>query len=832
MNYNTASQKTRSEKITLVTIESVEQVRLFIANASDWDRVTDYFVIGVKEDGVSIATWSYTPTTKTLKIIGGTDPKGRKISLTYRHFYSNAPINLPYDLATGDVVEWEGRVNSIGSIGQQLDDENTGIVLESSSSVDLINSDGFFDSFFDTHIWENQSIKFYSWFPDIPISERAQLFEGVIESKSFSDSRISFKVKDFVFKLKNQVALNNFTLADGTVLPSLLYTPKRRIYGQVDGLKCVSLDAILDGYQITGTVTISSASLLITGVSTTFLNDVSPGDEVFIFDSNGLKYKFGVDTVDSDTQLTLGKLPDNSFAAVDIYVKPAISNRNKNRTWHIANHKLRQAEAEILSVINSRTFEVDSVLDMMPGDEVSINNITSVISRISGSTIVTATNINPIPVMTDVIVKNPIKKVYAGTRELFLGVHYLQVNTTEAKIALYANAERDLADEFTLDGNLTFTNGSRIVTTSVDLRASIKTRDWIRSKDAGRVTWYEVLSVDETQITLREPIAYSGGPYTEAGLGKNIIPIDENTLFTVNCLGMEVAGVWMKTASDAVRHLVLNDALFATVNETRFAKAKSDCDYIISMAIPTNLGQKSPLIRDVITQINNSVFGSLYGDSSQNISYSILNSTKPEVINAIKDDDIISFSVETTQKIANKVIIKYRPYTDRFSEQDTFLTYEYESTFVDDLIGIKNTIERTIYLYDTAKATIMGQRIALFNSLSSSSVKIQAKLNLAQTVVNDKIYLNLDRLYSRYGGLDKRKLGTVTGVKRDGYSTDISVSDLGNIYNRVGSISPNTVLDYASSDADDKIKHAYIVDNDTLTPDVTSEEGLGNFIIG
>lgn len=832
MNYNTASQKTRSEKITLVTVESVEQVRLFTANASDWDRVTDYFVIGVKEDGVSIATWSYTPTTKTLKIIGGTDPKGRKISLTYRHFYSNAPINLPYDLATGDVVEWEGRVNSIGSIGQQLDDENTGIVLESSSSVDLINSDGFFDSFFDTHIWENQSIKFYSWFPDIPISERAQLFEGVIESKSFSDSRISFKVKDFVFKLKNQVALNNFTLADGTVLPSLLYTPKRRIYGQVDGLKCVSLDAILDGYQITGTVTISSASLLITGVSTTFLNDISPGDEVFIFDSNGLKYKFGVDTVDSDTQLTLGKLPDNSFAAVDIYVKPAISNRNKNRTWHIADHKLRQAEAEILTVLNSNTFIVDSVLDMFPGDEVTINGISSVIRRISENVVTTVTDIIPVPIVGDFLVKNPIKKVYAGTRELFLNIHYLQVNTTEAKIALYANAERDLADEFTLEGTLTFTNGLRTVVTSVDLRPALKPRDWIRSSSTSRTDWYEILSVDEFLITLRIPITYSGGPYTEAGLGKNIIPIDENTLFTVNCLGMQVAGTWIKTASDAVRHLVLNDALFATVNETRFSKAKSDCDYIISMAIPTNLGQKSPLIRDVITQINNSVFGSLYGDSSQNISYSILNSTKPEVINAIKDDDIVSFSVETTQKIANKVIIKYRPYTDRFSEQDTFLTYEYESTFVDDLIGIKNTIERTLYLYDTAKATIMGQRIALFNSLSSSSVKIQAKLNLAQTVVNDKIYLNLDRLYSRYGGLDKRKLGTVTGVKRDGYSTDISVSDLGNIYNRVGSISPNTVLDYASSDANDKIKYAYIVDNDTLTPDVTSEEGLGNFIIG
>lgn len=832
MNYNQAAQQTRSEKITLVTIESVERLKLFTSSGSDWIRSTDYFVVGVKENGVIVTSWTYSPTTKVLTIVGGADPKTRNISVTYRHFYSNAAINLPYDLSSGEPLEWEARVLSIGSIGQQLDSENTGIVLESSSSVDLENTDGFFDSFFDTHIWENQSIKFYSWFPNIPITEKIQLFEGVVESKAFSDKRISFKVKDFVFKLKNQIALNNFTLSDGTVLPSLLYTPKRRIYGQVDGLKCVSLDAILDGYQITGTVTISSASLLITGVSTTFLTDVSPGDEVFIFDSNGIKYKFGVDIVDSDTQLTLGKLPENSFASVDVYIKPVIPNRHKNRTWHIADHKLRQAEAEIQTVLNANTFIVDSVLDMYPGDEVTINGISSLIRRISENVITTVTDIIPVPIATDAIVKNPIKKVYAGVKELFLGIHYLQVNTTEAKIVLYATAERDIADEFTLEGALTFTNGSATVATSIDLRSSLKTRDWIRSKDPARTDWYEVLSVSETEIVLRSPIAYIGGPYTESGLCKNITPIDENTLFTVNCLGMEVAGTWMKTASDAVRHLVLNDAGFLTVNETRFAKAKSDCDYVISIVMPETLGQKSPLVRDVITLINNSVFGSLYGDSSQTISYSILNSTKPEIINAIKDDDIISFSVETTQKIANKIIIKYRPYIDRFSGENTFLTYEYQSSFVDDLIGISNTIERVMYLYDTSKATIMGQRVSLFNSLSSSSVRIQAKLNLAQTVVNDKIYLNLDRLYSRYGGLDRRKLGTVTGVKKNGYSTDISVSDLGNIYNRVGSIAPSSVLDYATSNPDDKIKYGYIVDNDTLTPDVASEEGLGNFIIG
>jgi len=87
-------------------------------------------------------------------------------------------------------------------------------------------------------------------------------------------------------------------------------------------------------------------------------------------------------------------------------------------------------------------------------------------------------------------------------------------------------------------------------------------------------------------------------------------------------------------------------------------------------------------------------------------------------------------------------------------------------------------------------------------------------------------------LYSRYGGLDQRKLGTVTGVKRDGYNTELSVADLGNIYNRVPSIAPTSTLDYASASDDDKIKWGYIVDADTETADIASEEGLGNYIIG
>ena len=147
------------------------------------------------------------------------------------------------------------------------------------------------------------------------------------------------------------------------------------------------------------------------------------------------------------------------------------------------------------------------------------------------------------------------------------------------------------------------------------------------------------------------------------------------------------------------------------------------------------------------------------------------------------------------------------------------------------MVGIKNTMERTSYLFEDDKANIIVQRLAIFNSLSNTTVKIMTALNLVTKAVNDKIFLNFDRLYSRYGG-GKRKLGIVSGISKTGLKTELTVIDMGNILNRVPSIAPNDATDFSLADEDAKMKWGFVLDNDTLTPDATSEELLGNNIIG
>jgi hypothetical protein len=840
MSYYTESLKPRSEKITLVTINAVERLKLFNLNGADYERVTDNFIVGVKDSGnelipgtlpLSLNEWHFEPLTKMLTINVGANPKTKDISVTYRLFFSNAPINLPYDLNTGEVVEWLPLISSVASIGQQLDSENSGIILESNSSVDLLNTSGHFDNIYDRYIFENQSIKFYSWFPTIPISEKILLFDGVIESKSFSETKVTLKVKDFVYKLKNKVNLGLFSELDGNILPSITGTAKRRIYGQADYIDCVSLDATLGGYAITGNISGTVGASTVLGTSTLFLDELSPEDEIFIT-QDGVTSKIGVLTVDSDTQFTASSVLAIGFSGITAKNKPIINWRKKNRTWQIAGHKLRAPSIDITAIIGRNSFEVSSIIDFSAGDTVLVNGVQSTIRFISGINIVTATNISPPPIIGNLIERRPINKVNIETKEALYVRDYTYVNSTYSNIILDPLAEFNLVEQVLFNINFTFTSASRTVTTAsvADLRSTLKTRDWIKSGNVSNTEWYEVLEVKEQSLILRKPFAYS--TLTGSAYYKNISYINENTLVTASCLGMEVSGQWIKTASDAVRHLVLNDAGFATINEASFLKAKTDCKYILSLVIPSKIGGFYTLVRDEITKINESIFGVLYVNSSHEISYSVFNSKRPESLEALHDDDILSFTVDSTQNIINEVKVNYSPYIDIYSDEPAFKTATHISTFVNELIGIKSTHEKTLYLYGDSDAEITAQRLCFFRSLSNSTVTLKTKMNLSSTVVNDKIYLSLDRLFKRYGGSDRRRLGVVSGIKKGEFGCDISITDLGNIYNRVMAIAPNSTLAYSASSDDDKMKWGYILDNETKTPDISTEIGLGSYLIG
>lgn len=852
MNYEQASKKSRSEKIILSTIDSIELAKLFVADGLNYKRSVNFFVVGVSKDGVdltkhgntslSVDQWYFDEVNMMLYVRTSLDPKNYDIGIKYRHFLSTTPLNLPCELSSGGQdVPWLPLISSIGALGEQLDDQAVGIVLESNTSIKLINRDGFFDNIFDKHIWENKDVYFYSWFPGTSMDEIQPLFAGVVESKTFGEDFVSFAVKDNLYKLRNTVSLPTFSALDGNILPTYLGKPKRRIYGMADTVKTISTSAILDGYNISGTISGNIGDKVILGVGTSFYAETSPGDEIY-YTVGTTTYKAGIATIDSNTQITLSKEAEASFSGLTVKLKPKIPWYKKNRTWNLSGYKLFEPSVTITSVISSSAFTLSNTEGFFANDEILVNGIAVQIKNVSFNTIVTKTTVSPAPSAGMTVTKRPVINVYHGSKKMVYGRDYTYTNSTECLINIENGssgypAEFNLVEPQFVNIDLDFHDGTggnpaNMISTNdpVDLRTILKPRDWIKADNIAYPEYFEILDVSENQIILRTNFTHSAGKLH--AYIKTPEYIDENSLITVDCLGIDDIGNWAKTAADSVKHILSEDCQFFTVNDPSFIKSNADCDYIMSLVIPEDIGNESPMVRDVINQINTSVFGALFVSRSEGISYSILNSVKPEITDQLKDDDILGFSVSTNQKIISDVKVNYRQFIDIYSGESATKTTTQTSDLVNKYVKILNKQEKTIYLYEDEKAEIMAHRILLFNSLSSLTVKIKAKMNLALVSICDKIYLSFDRLFKRFSDSQRLKLGIVTSIRRDGFGVEIEVNDMGNIFNRIPSIAPDTTPDYTSATDEDKIKWGFILDDATKTPDSTLENGLGSGIIG
>jgi hypothetical protein len=844
MTFEEAALLPRSEKVSLVVMLAEQRAKLFTFYASNtYYRDVDYHVDSVKQDGVplevvdskdilSSGTFFYSNNERRVYVnpVGDADPKNNNISLVYRFHFSSSPVILPYDLNSGYEVEWLPYVDAIGSIGQQLDDQLTGVVLESSSSVKLQNNEGFFDPIFDKMIWENKEISFYAWMTCTKITEARKIFTGIVESKEFAPDFISFRVVDFIFKLRDFVNSGIFSEADGSVLDSSIGKSKRRIYGRVDKCQTTPIDTVKEGFNLTGTLSITALTLTLNGTSTLFLKELSVDDEI-IFLINNEEVKFTINSITSNTLATVSRDYDSTITSLPATCSPAIPYRFKNRRWHIAGHKLRQSSAQITSVISARQFSVDDVSEFFADDFVVVGGITTQITRVTGSSIVLEQTISPVPFVGAVIEKVPVLRARFGNTRLILNRDFTITNTSEAILEIDPTAEFNVSRERLTSFSLTFTNGSSVITSvsASDLRTIIKPRDWIRKLTQSNDVWFEVLSVENNSIKIRSDFSETGG--LEIARMKNVEIIDDNSLITVDCYGMEYNNKWIRTASNAVRHLVKNDAEFTLINEDSFTQADSDCKHTLSMVIP-DIDSEPLSIRDATNKINESVFGSLYGDSIQRVSYSIVNSRRPSNIAPIKDDDIISWSSNSNNNIVNKVIVNYAPYVDTTTGENAFYVENFNSSFVNDYSKIKNTDEYTSYLYDKNSAIIMAQRRAFYKSTSSLIITLKAKALFFAYSVSDRIYIELDRLFNRYGSSTKKKIGIVSGVKKNSTESDITLNDMGNIFNRNPTIAPSSTPSFTNASEDEKIKYGFILSTTTETPDIASEDELGNCLIG
>jgi hypothetical protein len=334
--------------------------------------------------------------------------------------------------------------------------------------------------------------------------------------------------------------------------------------------------------------------------------------------------------------------------------------------------------------------------------------------------------------------------------------------------------------------------------------------------------WYEVLSVDVLLLTIRNN-------YSEArnysGPASYKIPnyIADESAILIDCYGKKTTE-WLGTASDVVLDLC-NQVGLTGYNTSSFSNAKIDAPYCISLAYPDSIGGTMPIARDAILTINKSVLGSLYSNSDFNISYSILNADRDASVSTISDDDIISFTTMTKNQIVGSVTSTYR----KEIGASTNSTYTYSNG---NIQGIATDLAIDLALYNYSDAVIITQRYAFLRSGPQTLVTIKGKLNLITKSLNDRVYLNLQRLFKRFGSTGSIKVGLVNMSSKDSSTVDIQVNDVGNMFSRVSAIAPDTASDYSTSSDLEKSLYGYITDNNNLSPDASVDTAIGANLIG
>jgi hypothetical protein len=920
-SYADFANKPRSQKIILAWLYSKQKAKIFtLHSGSIYKRTTLNFVDAVSVDGASLVSESVIPTSSGkfyydiessilyVWLSDSSDPKTKDIYIKYKHFYSDYPCDLPHDLDTGSNVHYDERISDIGELKLELDYEQTGVAIESDSTIQLQNTDGHFDEIFDTQIWEGQIGTFFSWSYSIPISEAKIIYRGLVYQKSFSSKDVKFNLRDQINQLNQKIPISRFSALDGEVDQSAIGMPKRLIFGKFDRLKTTGIDKTLNGFALTGTISGNANKNLLTGsvsgnigltaingvgtsfltqisagqkiriiagineytytvlnvpsnvllnttsvltasfsnanarnldvlnneligIGTDFKNELSPNDKVKVT-VNDTEYEYTIDTINSPTLAILSDEIESSFTGTTIINEPEIPYRGKNRQWHIAGHKLREYQTTITVITNETNIEVATISDIEEGDYISILNQIRLVKGVSGNKIKINQSLPTGTVVSDTLTKIPVYKSYQENTPFVFNRDYTISNTLTDCILTFNNlAEFNTAKVNSLSIQFQFTNGSASVSSlssDVDLTTVFKTRDWIKTKDITDVTWYEVLTTSPTAITLRTNFTGTTQAITAYKKSPNYISDDSNIL--VDCNGLESGGEWVRYPAQAVKYLLEFSGL-TPIYSASFIDAVESQKSLLSLPFPESIETEIQDLKSMVTTINQSVFGSLYLNNNFEFSYSILNASREEISTEVKDDDIKSFSVATKNNIINSIRLNYRPYFDYSDIQDEFSVISLTSDFVDRTSEVKKELEVTSYLYKYEDALEMAERWLFFRSLNQSVVTVDAKLNFTLNSLNDRVYLNLDRLFKRFGSQDRRKIGIINSISKDGTNTKVSFNDLGGVYSRIMSIAPDLQNDFTTSELEDIAKYGFILDNELETPD-NSEETLGCNLIG
>ena len=836
-----------SEKITLVHLHAKQRLYSFtIYSGSIYKRVCP-FVVELKQNdmnlikvsnlaAVTAGTFFYDIKNGILytHLSDNSNPAVNEVIATYRFFYSDVPCTTTWDLNDiSEEVPYLARIKNAPGYKTQIGIDQNLTSLIGEGTLNLISTDGYFDSTYDKLIYDNQKVMAYSWNRQLKASEAKIIYRGRVTDKTFSpNDGISFKVKDLFFDLTQNPPLKTFKLEDG-VNNSALGRYKRLVYGRVDGLQCQGTDQIGDGYSIGGTITfepnsnppsaivdLANASQYIFQNDTIFIESLELSVEKIDFIS-GIQYR-----------ITLSDTPDYFFSNAPFTVKSDYS-FNKNRTFLAAGHECTQVTTQIVKVNQYNRVVVSDTTGLFPGDFIEFQSTGErlEIKKIApGNIIVLRQNMVTLPTIGSSVIRQPIQEVYYNGLRL-PSDGYTILNTGKCGLTIDSDVEQRIAKIKTTGFNATFTSGSKVVSTfpgDVNITEIIKPRDLIT--DEGNSQYYLVSYIDQNNIYLTTN--YIGSTVTEKIDYKSVDYISDDSKISVNILGKTedntATGNWISTVAQAVKDL-LESVNITDLNSTSFTNGSIEQDQLISYVLPKDQNSKTlPQIKSIIDDLNQSVKSALVVDNNLLLSYEPLLAYIGTNLKTISDHDVIDWKLKNNSgKIYSDVDLTYRfQDIDNNTLDNGNQTISQTNQFVKRYIETSKTSNLTAYIYEDFDAQIQADRHLYYNQLNFSTIEINSDLRLEDIEIGQRLIINFKDMYNRLGdNTFNKKIATVIAKTVTGENIRFILSDLGNIFNTSSYITNNVATDWVVADSDQKLVNGYITNNQGL---VNDEEWTAN----
>lgn len=145
------------------------------------------------------------------------NPNLHKISLGVIYGYSFNSFT-----PIGALSNYEGRVFGSPQISIFRDQLFFGKLQYSFGQFDLVNTDGYFDSFIEDNVLYGNLVKIYFGYEELPISEYECIAVGVIENITISEKRLSLSISDKRKSLSKSIAYSCVNKNALTVIEELI----------------------------------------------------------------------------------------------------------------------------------------------------------------------------------------------------------------------------------------------------------------------------------------------------------------------------------------------------------------------------------------------------------------------------------------------------------------------------------------------------------------------------------------------------------------------------------------------------------------------------------